>query len=288
VPSLAPLVREVKDAVVHVEAGAGREGSGFVLDAAGWIVTNAHVIGAAASPVRVRLPTGLLLAAEIVGRDETTDLALLKLLTPPPVLAHAWVGDSDALEVGDWVIAIGNPFGLSQSVSQGVVSAKERVLGLGPFDEFLQTDVLMNPGNSGGPLFNMRGEVVGVTTARISEGQGIGFAVPINLVKELLPQLAAHGKVVRGWIGLNVAEVAEGAGRAIVVREVVAGGPAAQAGIVPGDRLTALDGKAVAAYLPLLRQVALSPPGTRLAVRVLRAGKTVDMTVTSADLPRRK
>ena len=282
IPSLAPLVHQVRDSVVHIEVPEKHAvGSGFVLDARGWILTNSHVLENA-SAAKVRLADGSSVSAAVVGRDELTDIALLKLDAAASVpLAPVFLGDSDALQVGDWVVAIGNPFGLSQSVSHGIVSAKERSLGLAPFDDFLQTDVSMNPGNSGGPLFNVQGEVVGITTARVSEGQGVGFAVPVNLVKELLPQLQTSGKVRRGWLGINVEDVAGGT----VVKDIVADGPGAMAGLLPGDRLTFIMGKPVMGYLRLLRRVAMLPPGTKLTLKLVRGTETKEVTVTLADRP---
>ena len=166
------------------------------------------------------------------------------------------LGDSDRLEVGDWVVAIGNPFGLDRSVSHGLISAKERVLGVGPLDDFIQTDALINPGNSGGPLFNMRGEVVGVNSAVISHAQGIGFAVPINMVKDLLPNLMDNGHVERGWLGMTVVE--EPGKHSAQVIDVYPGGPAAAAGLRASDRVTTINGRPVDSYLQLLRKISCS------------------------------
>ena len=285
-PSLSPLVKAVKGAVVNVEVANGR-GSGFLIDPRGWILTNAHVLGGS-TEVKIRLADGVPLAAQVVGRDDGTDIALLKLVQPAGApLPYAYLGDSDQLEVGDWVVAIGNPFGLTKSVSQGILSAKERVLGLGPFDDFLQTDVLINPGTSGGPVFDLRGQVVGVTTARVSEGQGIGFALPINLVKDLLPQLVSRGHVTRGWLGLNVEQVTEPGAHGTVVKDVVIGGPASLAGLQKDDRILAVEGKPVESYVGLLRRVALSPPGTRLRIQFERGKTTHEVNVIIAELPAR-
>ncbi|RKH30474.1 PDZ domain-containing protein, partial [Corallococcus sicarius] len=195
-------------------------------------------------------------------------------------LPAVYLGDSDELEVGDWVVAIGNPFGLDHSVAHGMISAKERVLGVGQFDDFIQTDALINPGNSGGPLFNMKGEVIGVNTAIISEGQGIGFAVPINLVKDLLPNLRENGKLERGWLGVVINEDGQdSATTAPVVKDVYRGSPAAAANIRPGDRLIAVNGRPIGSYLQLLRKVALLAPGTEAKLTLLREGATQEVAV---------
>src|SRR5919201_3444521 len=167
------------------------------------------------------------------------------------------------MAVGDWVVAIGNPFGFGHSVAHGMISAKERVLGIGAFDDFIQTDALINPGNSGGPLFNMRGEVVGVNTAIISQGQGIGFALPINMVKELIPNLRANGRLARGWLGVRITESDDSAAAGASIVTVFNGSPAAGAGLRPGDRVLAVNGRPVENFQQLLRRVSFLPPGTR-------------------------
>ncbi len=296
-PSLAPLVKAVSPGVVNVStqddvpgrAGAQARkslGSGFVIGPDGFVVTNNHVVEAAQS-ILVHLPDGREFTAEVVGRDAATDVALLRLQGAPGDLPFCYLGDSDALEVGDWIVAIGNPFGLDHSVAHGMISAKERVLGIGVFDDFLQTDALINPGNSGGPLFNMRGEVVGVTTAIMSQGQGIGFAVPIDLVKELIPNLRQNGRLSRGWLGVNIVE-AEGPGRKAVVSEVFVGSPAATAGILPGDVLLAVNGRQVERFGQLLRRVSFLPPGSRATLRIQRKGEVQERTVTLAERPHRR
>jgi serine protease Do len=195
------------------------------------------------------------------------------------------LGDSDQLEVGDWVVAIGNPFGLDTSVTHGLISANERVLGLGPYDDFIQTNALINPGNSGGPLFDMKGDVVGVTTAIVSQGQGIGFAVPINLVKGLLPNLLDNGRPERGWLGLNVQEGDEGFAQAPVVVDVYEGSPALKAGIRPGDKVLAVAGRPVQRYQQILRRVALLAPGTAVKLELERDRKVVELTAVLAARP---
>jgi serine protease Do len=219
----------------------------------------------------------------VVGKDGAVDLALLHLVGDIRDLPFVYLGDSDALEVGDWVVAIGSPFGLDHSVSHGMISAKERVLGVGAFDDFIQTDALINPGNSGGPLFDMAGQVVGVNTAIVTRGQGIGFAVPINLVKDLLPNLKVNGHLARGWLGLTVSE--QPGGQGAVVEGVYAGSPAAEGGVHPGDRITVLDGKPVESYLQLLRRIALLPPGTRTHFTLVRNGQTRQAEIILSERP---
>jgi serine protease Do len=250
--------------------------SGFIILPTGYVVTNDHVVDKA-QRIEVRLADGREFAAEVVGRDPSTDLALLHLLGEAVRdLPSTFLGDSDKLQVGDWVLAIGNPFGLDHSVSLGLISAKERVIGMGPFDDFLQTDALINPGNSGGPLFNMRGEVVGVNTAIISRGRGIGFAVPINMVKDLLPNLLVNGHLERGWLGVNVVEErsAQGPAQGAVVKEVFRDSPAAAVGIRPGDRVMAVNGHPVESYLQLLRRIAFLVPGSEATLSLQRNGTT--------------
>jgi serine protease Do len=293
--SLAPLIRAVEAGVVNITTvnqrdalgRAGRStGSGFVLTPDGLAVTNNHVV-AKAQQINVRLADGREFSAEVVGRDASTDVALLRLRDVGPALLPAvYLGDSDKLEVGDWVVAIGNPFGLDHSVSHGMISAKERVLGVGVFDDFIQTDTLINPGNSGGPLFNMRGEVVGVNTAIMSQGQGIGFAVPINMVKDLLPNLRENGRLERGWLGVDIADARpDDAARFLVVREVYRRSPAAEAGVQPGDRVLAVNGRPIASYLQLLRKVALLAPGTETKLTLLRGGETKEVAVKLSARP---
>jgi serine protease Do len=295
--SLAPLIRAVEAGVVNISAtggtarGAARlsSGSGFLLTPEGLVVTNNHVVArgaVAASEIVVRLSDGREFQAEVVGRDASTDVALLRLLGPDMRgLPAVYLGDSDKLEVGDWVVAIGNPFGLDHSVSHGMISAKERVIGVGPFDDFIQTDALINPGNSGGPLFNMRGEVVGVNTAIISEGQGIGFAVPSNMVKDLLPNLSRNGQLQRGWLGVMIDEQAGAGGRAAVVKQVYRNSPAAQAGIRVGDQLVGVNGRPVDSFPQLLRKVAMLAPDSRVRLTLVRGGAEQEVTVTLSARP---
>jgi serine protease Do len=291
--SLAPLIKAVSPGVINVLTysepvegiSAGRvptaTGSGFLLGPEGYVVSNHHVVKDA-QWIQVRLADGRSFDAELVGSDPDTDLALLRVLDGTD-LPSVVLGDSDRLEVGDWVVAIGNPFGLDRSVSHGLISAKERVLGLGPLDDFIQTDALINPGNSGGPLFNMRGEVVGVNSAVISHAQGIGFAVPINMVKDLLPNLMDNGHVERGWLGMTVVE--EPGKHSAQVIDVYPGGPAAAAGLRAGDRVTTINGRPVDSYLQLLRKISLLSPGTLVKMGVQRGSAAREFTARVAERP---
>ncbi|HSP19155.1 MAG TPA: Do family serine endopeptidase [Myxococcaceae bacterium] len=321
-PSLAPLVDSVKAAVVNVEVtsrverdessgpedpfeqffGRGRRdprqqirqgaGSGFVIDPRGYILTNNHVVEGAFN-IRVKFDDGRALEAEVLGRDPLTDIALIKLKAPPPNLPVLRLGDSDAMRVGDWVVAIGNPFGLASSVSTGIVSAKAREIGATQYDDFLQTDAAINPGNSGGPLFNLRGEVIGINTAIVSGGAGIGFAVPSNLARALIPQLEKNGSVTRGYIGVKLQnltpELAKGLNvpqaTGALINEVTKNSPGDKAGLKSDDVVVTLDGKKVDSSSALSRQVALRPPGSAVALGVYRAGKPQEVKVTLTSRP---
>src|SRR5438093_8317029 len=233
-------------------------GSGFILSADGYIVTNHHVVEDAIG-IQVKLADGRELAAKVVGRDPKTDLALLKVaVTGLPVIP---VGDSTALQVGEPVMAIGNPFGLEQTVTTGIVSATGRVIGSGPYDNFIQTDASINPGNSGGPLINARGEVIGINTAIFSRTGGsvaIGFAVPSSLAKTILTQLAAAGHVVRGYLGVAIQRMTSALAKSFNLRDahgalvasVADGGPAKEAGLRPGDVIVEYDGHTIARLKP--------------------------------------
>lgn len=292
-PSLAPLVRAVRPGVVNVSAreeGSERRslGSGFILNPEGLVVTNHHVV-ARVTQVLLKLFDGRELEAAVIGRDPSTDLALLAVAeNSVGELPFVYLGDSDALSVGDWVVAIGNPFGLGQSVSHGMISAKERVIGVGLFDDFIQTDALINPGNSGGPLFNLRGEVVGVNTAIVAQSQGIGFAVPINMVKDLLPNLRANGRLTRGWLGVSVQEHPDEEARGAVISDVYQESPAAVAGVLPGDRVTRVNGKPIEGYLQMLRKVAVLGPGARVTLTVERGGQGRELSARLTERPNRE
>ncbi len=257
-------------------------GSGFIIDEEGYIITNNHVIEEA-DEIKVRLSDKEEYDAKIVGKDIKTDIALIKI-DPPNGLPFVKLGNSDELKVGEWVMAIGNPFGLSQTVTVGIVSAKWRKIGAGPYENFIQTDAAINQGNSGGPLFNTRGEVVGVNTAIFSTSGGnigIGFATPINLAKNVVKQLKEKGKVVRGWLGVVVQtvtpELADSFGlkdrKGALVADVEEGAPADEAGIKKGDIIIAFDGKEIEEMSELPLVVAQTQIGKKVDVIILRNGK---------------
>lgn len=259
-------------------------GSGVVIDADGTILTNNHVVEGARE-IAVTMDDKREYKARVIGRDPKTDLAVIKLETGAP-LKVAVLGDSAATRVGEWVLAIGNPFGLSNTVTSGIVSAKGRIIGAGPYDDFIQTDAPINPGNSGGPLFNLKGEVIGINTAIMPNGQGIGFAVPINTAKALLPQLVSTGKVTRGYMGINIQNLTEDLAaslgakstRGALVSEVVSGSPAEKAGIKRGDLIIAFNNKEIKDSHELSATVAATPIGKDTTIRVIRDGREVTLT----------
>ncbi|HEY7726324.1 MAG TPA: DegQ family serine endoprotease [Anaeromyxobacteraceae bacterium] len=328
--SLAPLVKAVKPAVVNVSTttviknphpflrgprpgddddepdffrffGPGpREykgqslGSGFVINPDGYVLTNNHVVQNA-SDIKVRLADGREFEAKVVGRDAATDVALLKL-EKASGLSTVPLGDSDSLEQGDFVVAIGNPFGFRESVTFGVVSAKDRTLTGNAFDDFIQTDAAINQGNSGGPLFNMKGEVVGINTAIISPqlGQGLGFAVPVNTAKALIPQLLDKGRVARGYLGVSVQDLSPELAQAFaaptgtkgaLVQSVMPDSPASRAGVEAGDIVVQVNGKAVDGAGPLTRAVSSVRPGGKADLVLLRSGHRKTLAVTVAPRP---
>ncbi len=266
-------------------------GSGFIIDRQGYIVTNNHVIEGA-DEIKVRLANEKEFDAEIVGRDPNTDLALIRIKGASD-LTPLNLGDSDKLTVGSWVVAIGSPFGLEQTVTAGIVSAKGRALGSGPYDDFIQTDASINPGNSGGPLLNMNGEVVGINTAIVANGQGIGFAIPVNMAQGIVNQLQAHGSVTRGWLGVSIQdlspELAEYYGikekKGVLVAQVFEGDPADKAGIKAKDVIIEVDGKPVNSSRELVATVASIPVGKKTTVTLLRDGKekTVNVEIAKRD-----
>ncbi|MGE5849405.1 MAG: Do family serine endopeptidase, partial [Candidatus Methylomirabilota bacterium] len=325
--TLAPLVEEVKPAVVNISTTQaprqprrgfrapfrGQEpfedfferffggpmpqesrpqqslGSGFIIDKDGYILTNNHVLENAGT-ITVKLANEKEYEAKVVGRDPRTDLALIKINARGD-LPVVRLGDSESLRVGDWVLAIGNPFGLGQTVTAGIVSAKGRVIGQGPYDDFIQTDAAINPGNSGGPLFDTKGEVVGINTAIFSQSGGnigIGFAVPINMAKGLVPQLKAKGRVSRGWLGVSIAPVTDEAARELklkdkkraLVMEVVERSPADGPGFQQGDVIVSYDGKDVEGPSDLPRLIASTPIGKEVGLRVIREGRSLDIKAT--------
>jgi len=260
-------------------------GSGVIISRDGYILTNNHVVEGA-QEVMVTLDSGREIEAEIVGLDPKTDLAVLRIQGEDD-LPGAAMGDSERLRVGDYVMAIGNPFGLGHTVTSGIVSAKDRVIGAGPYDDFIQTDASINPGNSGGPLFNMQGEVVGINTAIVAQGQGIGFAIPINTAKALIPQLVEHGEVTRGYMGVHIQPITEALAKALnlderkgaLVADVISGSPAEEAGVKRGDVIVSFDGKAVDQSHDLPALVAATPVGEKASVKVLRDGKERELTL---------
>jgi serine protease Do len=264
-------------------------GSGFLIDDQGHVVTNAHVIDDA-DVVKVKLADDREFRAKVVGKDDRLDVALLKLEAPPHDLPVAALGASDATRVGEYVVAIGNPFGLGNTVTMGIVSAKGRTIGAGPYDDFIQTDASINPGNSGGPLFNLRGQVVGINTAINPQGKGIGFAIPIDAVRDVLPQLLSTGKVARGRIGVLIqgmdGDLAKALGmdspHGALVESVEPGSPAEKAGLKSGDVIVAIDGQDIARSEDLPRRVARHAPGVTVKLGVLRDKQKRDVDVTLA------
>jgi serine protease Do len=294
--AFAEVVEKVNAGVVHIsvvedarpvgftrspDPGPRRgEGTGFVVDAAGFILTNHHVVGDA-KRIRVRLSDRRELLAALVGSDERTDLALLKV--DAPGLVAVPLGDSDGVRVGEWVCAIGNPYHFDHTVTVGVVSSLGRKIYDASFDSYIQTDAAINPGNSGGPLINARGEAIGINSAMSVQGQGIGFAVPVNVARDVLAQLRQHGRVVRGYLGIQLEELDPDLQRLVgleqpygaVVVDVVKGGAADKAGLRRYDVITAVGGHAVRDGDHLVRTIASTQPGTRVPLTVFRDGRSV-------------
>lgn len=315
--SFAPLVRRVMPSVVNIavtETMAGADplaqlppelrklfrdrlgpraeqvsgaGSGFIVDPSGVIVTNNHVV-AGASAIVVSLSDGRSLKAKLLGADALTDVAVIKVEPPAPLPAVQW-GDSAKAEVGDWVIACGNPFGLGGSVTAGIISARGRDIGAGPFDDFLQIDAPVNPGNSGGPLFDTEGRVIGMTSAILSptgSSVGIGFAIPSALVRRIAAELQAHGQIERGWLGVSLRDTSQdNPDGAVQVVAVNRGGPAWQGGVRPGDLVQAVDGTKVAEARAVIRAVAATPPGHKVQLSIKRRSQLLDVTVTVGRRP---
>jgi serine protease Do len=266
-------------------------GSGFVLDAEqGIVVTNNHVI-ADADKITVNFNDGTSLDAELVGRDQKTDIAVLKVDPAKHKLKAVKLGDSDAARIGDWVMAIGNPFGLGGSVTVGIISAQNRNINAGPYDRFIQTDAAINRGNSGGPLFNMDGEVIGINTAIISPSGGsigIGFSIPSELAAGVIAQLREFGETRRGYLGVRIQpvtdDIAESMGldstRGVMISGIIENGPVADGTLQSGDIILSFDGRAVNEPRELSSAVAESPVGTEVDVKILRKGKEMDVKVT--------
>jgi serine protease Do len=310
--SFAPLVKKVLPAVVNIAVtenatdslpqlppelrgtpfekqfrdrlGKRREqvmgaGSGFIVDPSGIIVTNNHVVGHA-DQIVVSLADGTDLPGKVIGIDEATDVAVVKVNSPTPLPFVPW-GDSRVVEVGDWILAAGNPFGLGGSITAGIVSARGRDIGAGPFDDFLQLDAPINPGNSGGPTFNMDGQVVGVNTAIVSPtggSVGIGFAIPSELAARIVAELREKGRIDRGWLGVSVGE-STGHNAGVAIATVDRAGPAARAGLRAGDVVTMVNGDHVDSARGLIRAVAGVTPGNAARLTVRRGGHDMEVSV---------
>ncbi len=269
-------------------------GSGFIIDADGHIVTNNHVVEGA-DKIKVILKDEREFDAEVKGRDPNTDLALIKIEADGK-LPTIKLGNSDEAKIGEWVLAIGNPFGLEHTVTAGIISAKGRVIGSGPYDDFIQTDASINPGNSGGPLINMAGEVVGINTAIIAGGTGIGFAIPVNMAKGIIDQLKSSGEVSRGWLGVGIQDLNKDLkeyygikdGEGVLITQVFKGDPADKAGIEPKDIVLSVNGEKVDGSRALSRMIAEKDVGEKVKLEILRNGKEKTVTVELAkrkDLP---
>jgi serine protease Do len=313
--TFAKLADAVKPAVINVNVqskGGGRSpldeffggggddsprgtrrgiGSGVIIDPSGTALTNAHVVDGA-SDVEVVTLDGAKHKAKVLGIDKKTDLAVLRLEGSKP-FPYLKLADSDEVRVGDWVLAIGSPFGLQATVTSGIVSAKARQIGAGPYDDFLQTDAAINPGNSGGPLVNMRGEVIGINTAIVRGGNGIGFAIPANLVKRVSAELADKGSVTRGWLGVGLQPLTPDLAASfnakdkagVLVSEVVPGSPAAKAGVKAGDIVVEFNAKKVQNPGELARAVGLAKPGQDTKVTIWRDGAEKTLEVKLAEAP---
>jgi serine protease Do len=268
-------------------------GSGFVISEDGLILTNNHVIDKA-TEIKVKIESGKEYNAKVIGKDPKTDLGLIQVKPDVDFPKSIHLGDSDAMRVGDWVMAVGNPFGLGQTVTTGIISAKGRIIGAGPYDDFLQTDAAINPGNSGGPLFNMKGEVIGINTAIIAQGQNIGFAIPVNVAKELLPQLKT-GRIIRGWLGVMIQDITSDLAKSfglkgtkgVLISDVTKGSPAEKAGLKRGDVDVRFNGKEVENAHMLSRVVAATPPNTDITLDIIRDGKEKTIEVTIGTMPQK-
>lgn len=271
-------------------------GSGVIVDDAGHILTNNHVVGDA-DELMVQIGEQKPVKAKLVGTDPRSDLAVIQIKTDGVKLEAAPFGNSDKLKIGEWVIAAGNPFGLDNTITAGIVSAKGRsIMGGNQYEDFIQTDAAINPGNSGGPLVNLRGEVIGINTAIFSRSggyQGIGFAIPSNMAKSVMASLISTGKVVRGWLGVGIQNLTEDLAKSFnypgvdgaLVGSVQDGSPAEKAGVKEGDIITALDGEAVKNINQLRNNIAAMPPGKNLHLDIVREGRKQEITVKVGELP---
>ena len=267
------------------------EGSGFIIHKDGYILTNAHVIENSDS-VQIALSTGGLFKGKLIGMDKVADLALIKIDSPDP-LPVIPLGSSKELKPGDWVMAIGSPFGLDLTVTVGIVSAKGRSLGATPYDDFIQTDTPINPGNSGGPLINTQGEVVGINTAVMQMGQGLGFSLPVDLAKKLIPELKTNGKVTRSWLGVSVQDITLadkeslklGVDQGSLVREVVFDSPAYKAGLKMNDVIVEFNGHTINNSRKLPKEVVYTTSGEEVSIKLVREGKTKTVVVILQPFP---
>lgn len=307
-PSFADLAEKLTPSVVNIssfsqsetENGEGNTplseslGSGFIIDGNGYIITNNHVVDKAES-ISITLSDNTKTEARVIGKDPKTDLALIKIETKRPLNAVEF-GDSDKIRVGDWVLAIGNPFGLGSSVTAGIVSAKSRDIESGPYDSFIQTDASINQGNSGGPMFNLQGEVIGISSAIFSTtgaSQGVGFAIPANLAGWVISQLKEHGEVKRGWIGIkiqpNTPEIADSLGisanQGVVVSGVTEQGPAQKAGLQAGDIVLSFNRQPIDNTKNLSRLIAETKIGTPAPIEIWRSGQKQTLTVPIELMP---
>ncbi len=277
-----PLGREFRRRFGNRREQVAGAGSGFIIDPAGIIVTNNHVVDHA-DKIVVSLTDGRRLPATVLGRDELTDVAVIKVKSAEPLPAVTW-GDSRRAEVGDWIMAAGNPFGLGGSVSVGIISAEGRDLGSGPFDNFLQLDAPINPGNSGGPVFNMAGQVIGVSSVIVSPtgaSVGIGFAIPSQAVSRTVTQLLTTGSIARGWLGVSVEDRDDG----VTIAGLDRSGPAAKAGIRAGDIVLAVNGDKIDSSRGLIRAVAVVPPGNSVRLTIRRQGHEMQVPVSVGRRP---
>ena len=280
-----PLERQFRERLRERREQVIGAGSGFIIDSSGVIVTNNHVVGRA-DRIVVSLANGTQLPAQLLGVDDLTDLAVIQVKSAEPLPAVNW-GDSRKVEVGDWILAAGNPFGLGSSVTAGIVSARGRDIGAGPFDDFLQIDAPINPGNSGGPTFNLAGQVVAVNTAIVSPtggSVGIGFAVPSEIASRIVTELRSKGHIDRGWLGVSVEDSGD-TGPGVLIAATERGGPAAKAGLKPGDVVLAINGVHLDTTRALTRAVAATPPGGSVQVELRRGRETMNLAVTVGRRP---
>ena len=285
------LQRQLRERLGRRREQVQGAGSGFIVDPAGYIVTNNHVVGSA-DRIVVSMADGTDLPARLVGVDEPTDIALIKV-DPPRPLTYVAFGDSRSVEVGDWVLAAGNPFGFGGSITAGIVSARGRNIDEGPFDDFIQIDAPINPGNSGGPVFDENGQVIGMNTAIVSptgSSVGIGFAIPAQIVSRVVAVLRRGGHIERGWLGVGVSNEGDGvAGNpGVSVTAVDRNGPASRAGVRPGDLVVAVDGQPVASSRELIKAISAVAPGSNVRLSVRRGGQPMDLVVAVGRRPDRQ